>query len=93
MYDRGSQSKINLIIVAFMAFLYLSCTGCFIYEATGHPLKHAWDTFMVMGYCKAAITFVKYVPQVILNHRRKSMAGFSLANVLLDFTGGSLSMV
>ena len=46
-----------------------------------------------MGYAKAAITFVKYVPQVILNYRRKSTVGWSLANVLLDFTGGSLSLL
>lgn len=28
-----------------------------------------------------------------LNYKRKSTVGWSLANVLLDFTGGSLSMV
>ena len=52
-----------------------------------------WDTLLVMGYAKAAITFVKYVPQVILNYRRKSTVGWSLANVLLDFTGGTLSLL
>lgn len=46
-----------------------------------------------MGYCKAAITFVKYVPQVYLNYARQSTVGWSLANVMLDFTGGSLSML
>ena len=46
-----------------------------------------------MGYCKAAITFVKYVPQVYLNYKRQSTVGWSLANVLLDLTGGSLSLV
>jgi len=46
-----------------------------------------------MGYAKAAITFVKYVPQVILNYRRKSTVGWSLANVMLDFSGGVLSML
>lgn len=45
----------------------------------------------MMGYCKAAITFVKYLPQVYLNWSRKSCEGFSFSNVLLDFAGGSLS--
>ena len=45
----------------------------------------------MMGYCKAAITFVKYLPQVYLNWNRKSCEGFSFENVVLDFTGGSLS--
>jgi cystinosin len=46
-----------------------------------------------MGYAKAAISFVKYVPQVYLNYSRKSTVGWSLANVILDFTGGSLSFL
>jgi len=45
------------------------------------------------GYCKAAITFVKYLPQVYLNWKRQSTVGWSLENVLLDFTGGFFSMV
>ena len=45
------------------------------------------------GYCKAAITFVKYLPQVYLNYKRKSTVGWSLENVLLDFTGGLFSFI
>lgn len=45
------------------------------------------------GYCKAAITFVKYLPQVYLNWKRQSTVGWSLENVLLDFTGGVFSFV
>ena len=45
------------------------------------------------GYCKAAITFVKYLPQVYLNWKRKSTVGWSLENVLLDFTGGTFSFI
>ena len=33
------------------------------------------------------------MPQVYLNYSRKSTAGWSIANILLDFTGGSLSIV
>ena len=43
------------------------------------------------GYCKALITLVKYMPQVYLNWKRKSTVGWSLSNVLLDFTGGAFS--
>lgn len=43
------------------------------------------------GYSKALITLVKYMPQVYLNWKRKSTVGWSLANVLLDFTGGAFS--
>jgi hypothetical protein len=36
---------------------------------------------------------VKYIPQVVLNQRRQSTVGWSIWNVLLDFTGGTLSLV
>lgn len=66
----------------------------YIYEVSGHPIKNLnWDTFLVMGYCKAAISFVKYVPQVYLNYSRQSTVGWSLANVMLDLTGGVLSFL
>ena len=33
------------------------------------------------------------MPQVYLNYKRKSTVGWSLENILLDFTGGMFSMV
>lgn len=54
-------------------------------------MNYSWDTFLVAGYAKCAISFVKYVPQVYLNYKRKSTVGWSLGNVLLDLTGGLLS--
>lgn len=80
--------------VAFLIFLYLCAFTTYIFEISDHPIKNLnWDTFLVMGYCKAAISFVKYVPQVYLNYSRKSTVGWSLANVILDFLGGSLSFL
>jgi len=46
-----------------------------------------------LGYGKAAISFIKYTPQAYLNWRRKSTVGWSITNILLDFTGGSLSFL
>ena len=77
----------------FLISLYVVVIIIFIIEATGHPMATDWDTLLVMGYAKAAITFVKYCPQVYLNWKRKSTVGWSLANVLLDFTGGSLALL
>jgi cystinosin len=47
----------------------------------------------ICGYCKAAITFIKYTPQVYLNYKNKSTSGWSIGNVLLDFCGGSFSLL
>jgi len=50
-----------------------------------------WATIRMCGYSKAVITFVKYMPQVFLNWKRKSTVGWSIENVLLDFSGGFFS--
>lgn len=44
------------------------------------------------SYVKMVITVIKYMPQVVLNCRRRSTVGWSVWNVLLDFLGGSLSL-
>ena len=38
------------------------------------------------------MTVSKYVPQALSNYRRKSTVGWSIGNVLLDLTGGFLSI-
>jgi len=61
-------------------------------EVFNGPLPNSADVFLMMGYSKAAITFVKYLPQVYLNWKRQSCEGWSIENVVLDFMGGSLSL-
>ena len=41
---------------------------------------------------KLVITVVKYVPQAWVNHKRKSTRGWNIVQILLDFTGGVLSL-
>lgn len=37
---------------------------------------------------------IKWFPfQALMNYRRKSTTGWSIGNILLDFTGGTLSML
>ena len=45
-----------------------------------------------MGYAKLAITVVKYIPQAWTNYQRKSTEGWSISQILLDVTGGVLSI-
>ncbi|KAI9752718.1 MAG: hypothetical protein M4579_005517 [Chaenotheca gracillima] len=54
----------------------------------------AWiDVVYAFGYVKLLITFVKYIPQVWANYKRKSTTGWSIEQVLLDFVGGILSIL
>ncbi len=45
------------------------------------------------SYIKLVVSIIKYVPQAWMNYKRKSTFGWSIGNVLLDFTGGSFSLV
>lgn len=45
----------------------------------------------LMGYFKLSISFLKYLPQLYWNYQRKSTKGWSIANIILDLTGGLLS--
>lgn len=45
-----------------------------------------------MGYAKLLITVVKYIPQAWTNYKRKSTVGWSIGQILLDMTGGFLSL-
>ena len=56
--------------------------------------KITWLTYLnFFSYVKLAVTLIKYIPQAYMNYRRKSTRGWSIGNVILDFTGGSLSLL
>lgn len=62
-YDRGKQKDTNLYVVGFLIFLWVCVITTYLVEVCGHPITNlSWDTFLVMGYAKAAISFVKYLP-------------------------------
>ena len=46
-----------------------------------------------MGYFKLSISFLKYLPQMYWNYKRKSTIGWSICNIMLDFTGGFFSFL
>lgn len=89
-YDRGGQkvSKICLgILTAIAIFVVIT-----LILGVVHTI--VWlDVLYYFSYVKLFITVIKYVPQAFMNYRRKSTVGWSIGNILLDFTGGSLSIV
>ncbi|EPE07899.1 lysosomal cystine transporter [Ophiostoma piceae UAMH 11346] len=53
----------------------------------------AWlDVVYALGYVKLVVTLVKYSPQVLVNWRNRSTSGWSIVQILLDFSGGLLSI-
>ncbi|KAI9876896.1 MAG: hypothetical protein M1830_005377 [Pleopsidium flavum] len=54
----------------------------------------AWiDVIYSIGFVKLVVTVVKYIPQVWVNYKRQSTVGWSINQILLDISGGVLSLL
>jgi len=93
-YDRENQS-LSLVAVLLVSQLCviglynagLSSAGCLPWQKTGE-----FSSTEYLGYVKVIVSFVKYVPQAWMNYHHKTTKGFSIGNVMLDFTGGIFSI-
>lgn len=50
-----------------------------------------FNSVIYLGWCKVFISSIKFIPQAVSNYNRKSTEGWSILNILLDFTGGIFS--
>eukprot|EP00483_Globobulimina_turgida_P002212 UN02214 len=101
-YDRGSQ-KPSLFCIGLTFTLWVLAIYNAILSLLGDPhigLIHTaipwfgtFSTISFLGYVKVTVTAVKYFPQIYMNWRDQSTTGWSIHNILLDFTGGALSLL
>ncbi|XAR58248.1 hypothetical protein NMG60_11026664 [Bertholletia excelsa] len=83
-YDRGNQ-KVSKTCIAIVSVAWLSAAVCVFVALPGHSWLWLISCFNTIQVC---MTFVKYIPQAIMNFQRKSTVGFSIGNILLDLLGG-----
>jgi len=57
------------------------------------PTSKLFNWVLYLGYVKIYISVIKYIPQVYMNYIRKSTIGWSIFNIILDFTGGFFSVL
>jgi cystinosin len=79
----------SLWVIAFVN-IFLAIFGLCPWYSTSNEFW-GYGVVKYLGLAKAMISFVKYFPQAFKNYTRKSTEGWSIHNVLLDFTGGSCS--
>ncbi|XP_055678378.1 cystinosin homolog isoform X2 [Lutzomyia longipalpis] len=89
-YERGDQ-RVSMIARGILGIFLVVVIVCAILAGTN--VFHWLDFLYACSYIKLTITLIKYVPQALMNYRRKSTVGWSIGNILLDFTGGILSML
>ncbi|OAQ28449.1 lysosomal cystine transporter [Linnemannia elongata AG-77] len=80
----SSPTKLLILISTFGASIVFGAA----YAGTSQWI----DVLYYLSYIKLGISFIKYCPQVYLNYASQSTVGWSIHNILLDFTGGALSI-
>ncbi|XP_050546959.1 cystinosin homolog isoform X2 [Daktulosphaira vitifoliae] len=89
-YERGSQ-QVSYTAKLIMFFYSIVIIGLSIVI---YLQKITWLDFLYYcSYIKLSITLIKYIPQAIMNYKRQSTIGWSIGNIFLDFTGGTLSIM
>jgi len=89
MYERGDQ-KISIVCKVLMTLAWLFALCSLIPTLMS---KITWLMYLnFFSYIKLGVTLIKYIPQVYMNYQRKSTVGWSIANIIGDFTGGSFSL-
>ena len=86
----------KVISPALIVFAMCYAVGCvFHHQQIGSSPDNSWFTWLAfintLSLVKLGLSICKYLPQLFLNFTRRSTKGWSIGNVLLDFTGGLLS--
>jgi len=89
-YERGGQ-RVSMICKGLVSASWVFVGVSLILALSGKITALAW--LNCFSYIKLGVTLIKYIPQAHMNYKRKSTVGWSIGNVLLDFTGGSLSLL
>ncbi|MFH4975799.1 hypothetical protein AB6A40_002508 [Gnathostoma spinigerum] len=89
-YQRGGQN-VSFTCIGISSLFILFSLGSLIATLAGG--LNALQFINNLSYIKMAVTCCKYFPQAIFNFRRKSTIGWSIGNILLDFTGGTMDIL
>ncbi|RNF16167.1 cystinosin [Trypanosoma conorhini] len=93
--DRGGQklSRFAIALIGVIIFVVVLWT-CLIAGGVRHSAVFNYlDLLYGLSLIKLGISIVKYLPQLYLNYKRKCTIGWNIWNILLDFTGGVLSIL
>ncbi|TGZ79921.1 PQ-loop-domain-containing protein [Ascodesmis nigricans] len=92
-YERHRSQRLStpVTLLIFSIFGAIVLSAGFVDPTGGH--RWQWlDVIYTLQYSKLLISLTKYIPQALLNHRLQSTVGWSIENILLDLTGGVLSL-
>ena len=86
---RPPSRGVYIVLLCTASFCLLYILGTWMYNSQVDMLGFLY----VLGTIKIGVTVGKYVPQALLNRSRQSTVGWNVFNVILDLTGGILSLL
>ncbi|EKD19947.1 uncharacterized protein L3040_002374 [Drepanopeziza brunnea f. sp. 'multigermtubi'] len=92
----GSRPSKPILGICFGSLTGVAIVACLVGSRHEEDVIKGWawiDVIYAVSYVKLVITLVKYMPQVLTNRNNKSTKGWSIAQILLDFAGGILSIL
>ncbi|KAH8672797.1 PQ loop repeat-domain-containing protein [Tricladium varicosporioides] len=94
--DPGARISRGIMGVIVGSFVGVATVAIIVIARHDEDARTGWawiDVMYATSYVKLFITLVKYMPQVLINYRNRSTKGWSIAQILLDFVGGVLSVL
>ncbi|KAI1438877.1 cystinosin [Xylaria sp. CBS 124048] len=97
-FERSPGRKPSRAITGIVSGCIISILLAIFIVAAQGPVANpkttwAWlDVIYFISYVKMLVTLVKYAPQLVFNIRNRSTQGWDIWQILLDFTGGILSI-
>ncbi|KAI2633914.1 cystinosin [Xylaria nigripes] len=97
-FERAPGRNPSRFTIAVFTGCMFSVAVMIVVVATEGPdanVKNSWawlDVIYAVSYVKMVVTLVKYGPQLVFNMRNRSTQGWDIWQILLDFTGGLLSI-
>ena len=88
---KSSNQKYQISTKIFLAVIVLLISILLLLAIIG--VITWFHLIYALSLIKVVCSLGKYIPQVYLNFKRKSTVGWSILNVLLDLSGGILSIM
>ncbi|KAF4331530.1 lysosomal cystine transporter [Fusarium beomiforme] len=93
--NSGNRPSRFILGVAAGCITGVLLTCAIVAVSPGNDAVYDWvalDIVYAVGYVKLIVTLIKYTPQLVTNYRNQSTEGWSIIQILLDLTGGVLSV-
>ncbi|RMJ07077.1 hypothetical protein BHE90_014279 [Fusarium euwallaceae] len=91
----GNRPSRFILGVAAGCITGVVLTCVIVTASAGNDPLYDWvalDVVYAIGYVKLIVTLIKYTPQILANYNNQSTEGWSISQILLDLTGGVLSV-